>query len=361
MAIKSLRDSPRVFSADIARLLHFIDRPALADELGLDPAVFDDREGKVPVDVWYDVVEAAVEASGDPFLGLHFGNHTQAHFREDNAGAMRLLLLSSGTVRVAVDRAWCYQRYWNEAEWYEVEEHDGLFTWRYASWGPQRPAHVQLAEKMAAHVVRFVRWVVPDAPPAAIRFPHPRRPGDDEVARVLQCQPSYGGSWTEVTFPSSVLDAKLPSADEILFSVLDRQIAERLRDASAELLYADRARKAIADYLHREELTIDDVARILGTSGRTLQRRLNDERTSFRDLMDEVRRSRALSAIDKGASASELVLLLGYSEETAFYRAFRRWTGTTPELWRAQRGADANVTPLFEGAPLRTRVLPQSR
>ena len=344
MARTSHRDSPRVFSSDIPRLLHFIDRPSLADELSLDRAVFDDREGKVPVDLWYDVVEAAVEASGDRFLGLHFGSHTQAHFKEDSAGAMRLLLLSSGTVRVSVDRAWRYQRYWNEAEWYQVEEHDGLFTWRYASWGPKRPAHVQLAEKMVAHVVQFVGWAVPGAEPVSICFPHARRPGDDEVARVLHCQPSYAGSWTEVTYPSSVLDAKLPTADQILFSVLDHQIAERLRDASAEVRYADRARKAIADYLHREELTIDDVARVLGTSGRTLQRRLNDERTSFRDLIDEVRRSRALAAIDKGASTSELVLLLGYSEETTFYRAFRRWTGRTLDDWRTERGHQGGLS-----------------
>jgi AraC-like DNA-binding protein len=189
---------------------------------------------------------------------------------------------------------------------------------------------------MAAHNVRFVRMAVPDATPA-VRIPHSRRPGDDEVARVLQCEPSYGGSWAEVSFPSAFLDAKLPTADGILFSVLDRQIAERLRDHSAPIQYSDRTRKAIADYLHREELTIDVVAKFLNTSGRTLQRHLNNERTSFRDLVDEVRRSRALAAIDKGASTPELVLLLGYSEETTLFRAFRRWTGMTPELWRAER------------------------
>jgi AraC-like DNA-binding protein len=329
-----LSDTPRIFAADIGRLLRFIDRLDLADRLGLDRALLDDREGKVPVDLWYDVVEAATEASGDDFLGLHFGNHTQAHFRK-TAGALRLLLLSSDTLRVALDRAWRYQRYWNEAERYELEEDDGVFAVRWAPWGVPRPAHVQLAEKTAAHIVRFARYAVPDAR-IAVRLPHPRRAGDEEVAGVLQCEPSYGGSWAEVSIPASVLDARLPTADAVLFSVLDRQIAERLRDG--EVRYADRARKAIADYLHREGLTIDDVARTLGTSGRTLQRHLNNEHTSFRDLMDEVRRSRAIAAIDKGASTSELVLLLGYSEESTFYRAFRRWTGGTPEAWRAERG-----------------------
>ena len=332
-------ESPPVFSADIGRLLDFIERPDLATQLGLDPRVLSDREGKVPVELWYDVVEAATEASGDPFLGLHFGSFTQVHFR-DSAGAMRLLLLSSDTVRVAIDRAWRYQRYWNEAERYEIEERDGLFMVRWGPWGPPRPAHVQLAEKMAAHNIKFVRLAAPDAT-FTVRFPHPRRPGDGEVARVLQCEPSYGGSWAEVSFPSSALDARVPTADGILFSVLDRQIAERLRDQGAAARYADLVRKAIGDYLHREELTIEAVAKVLRTSGRTLQRRLNDERTSFRDLLDEVRKSRALALIDRGASVSQLALLLGYSEETTLYRAFRRWTGTTPEHWRASHGGGA--------------------
>jgi AraC-like DNA-binding protein len=53
-------------------------------------------------------------------------------------------------------------------------------------------------------------------------------------------------------------------------------------------------------------------------------------------LVDEVRRSRALALLDHGASVPELLLLLGYSEDTTFYRAFRRWTGATPEAWRAE-------------------------
>ena len=338
-------ESPPVFSGDIARLLDFIERPDLAGQLGLDPGLLADREGKVPVELWYDVVEAATEVSGDDFLGLHFGSHTQTNFRE-SAGAMRLLLLSSETVRISVDRAWRYQRYWNEAERYELEERDGLHSWRYSAWGAQRPAHVQLAEKMAAHVVRFVSWAVPDSAPVSIRFSHPRRPGDQELARALCCEPSHDGSWGgEVTFPASVLDARLPTADDILFSVLDRQVAERLRDRSGEVRFSDRTRKTIADYLHREELTIEVVAKVLGVSGRSLQRKLNDEHTSFRDLVDEVRKSRALAMIDQGASIPELALVLGYREESTLYRAFRRWTGTTPELWRGSHGDHGGAAP----------------
>lgn len=325
----------KVFAAEIGRLLRFLDRPELASELGLAPELLEDREARVPIGVWYDIVEAVTAASGDPYLGLHFGSRSHVSFRKES-GAMRLLLLSSDTVRIAVDRALRYQSYWNEAERYEIEESDGQFSVRYGCSGPPRPAHVQLAEKMVAQSVRFVRAAVPECLPEAVRFPHARRPGSEEVAQVLGREPSYEAPFTEVVFRSPVLDARLPTADTVLFQVLDRELALRIRDLTPASAFADRVRKAIADYLHREQLSMGTVARALATTERTVGRRLTAERTSFRDLVDEVRRSRAIALIDIGVSDPELAVHLGYSEATTFHRAFRRWTGATPEAWRSR-------------------------
>jgi AraC-like DNA-binding protein len=140
-------------------------------------------------------------------------------------------------------------------------------------------------------------------------------------------------------FDAAVLDVRLPTADSVLFSVLDRQLAERLRDTTAASEFSDRVRKTISDYLHREELTIDEVAKVLNISERTLQRRLTDVGTTFRDLVDEVRKSRALALLHIGANAREISFLLGYAEEAGFYRAFRRWTGVTLESWRSRVAA----------------------
>ena len=328
------RAEPGVVVGEIGRIARFIERPDLPATLGLTREQLEDPDVRVPIGLWYDFMEAATTASGDAFLGLHFGLHFYRHYRE-NAGAMGLLVISSDTVRIAIERMARYQRYWNEAERYELAENERELVVRYAPWGPARPAHVQLAEKTVAQIVRFVRTVVPGAAPLAIRFPHERRPGSEELAQHLGVEPRFGQAVTEIVLGAPVLEARLPTADAALFRVLDRTLADRIRAVTAASAYADRTRKTIADYLHREQLTIDLVAKVLNTSERTLQRRLTDEKTSFRDLVDEVRRSRALALLDSGASVGELVPLLGFVEETAFYRAFRRWTGATPETWRS--------------------------
>lgn len=77
------------------------------------------------------------------------------------------------------------------------------------------------------------------------------------------------------------------------------------------------------------------VARGLSVSVRTLQRRLEQEETTFECAVDDVRRERALKLLGSSEVAiAEVSWLLGYSEQSAFTRAFRRWTGVPPAAWR---------------------------
>jgi AraC-like DNA-binding protein len=278
-----------------------------------------------------------VAASGDPFLGARFGAKVGDYFR-DSAGAVGLMLLSSDTLRVAVDRLTRYQRHWNEGERYEVEERQGRLRIRYRPWGPPRPAHVQVAEKVAGQILFGARFASGGEVEAEIRFAHRARPKSGEVGRLLQCKPVFGSQHNEIVLPASVLDRRLPTADAALFRVLDRHLAERIRAITPQSDPADHTRKALSDYLHQERLSLGTIARVLGSTERTLQRRLSQSGTSFRRLVDEVRESRARALLRAGTSIAEICLLLGYTEETAFFRAFKRWTGTTPEAWRAGRG-----------------------
>lgn len=85
---------------------------------------------------------------------------------------------------------------------------------------------------------------------------------------------------------------------------------------------------------------MSEVCRRLALSARTLQRRLSEESTGFAELLDDVRRERALALLEApDLTVSQISFLLGYSEPAAFFRAFRRWTGATPQEVRGDRGA----------------------
>lgn len=104
---------------------------------------------------------------------------------------------------------------------------------------------------------------------------------------------------------------------------------------------AVRVRRLLIEILARGGATAKGVSRELGMSERTLHRRLSDEGSSFRSILDRVRRDVATTLLrDKAIAIAEIAFILGYSEPAAFSRSFRRWTGQTPlTVRRALRSA----------------------
>jgi AraC-like DNA-binding protein len=132
-------------------------------------------------------------------------------------------------------------------------------------------------------------------------------------------------------------DARLRSADPHLLAILEAH-AGRVR---AELprrddTIASRAREACTEELRAQRgPTLSSIAKVLAVSDRTLQRRLADEGTSFGAVLDDARSALARAFIrDREVSLAEVAWLLGFSDQSTFTRAFKRWTGAAPGEWR---------------------------
>jgi AraC-like DNA-binding protein len=187
-----------------------------------------------------------------------------------------------------------------------------------------------------ALVVRYMREVTGrDVVPLAVAFAHARPADTKELDAFFQAPLAFGQGENRVELPTALLDMPIVSRDSMLFSVLDGQ-AEKLeasRPAKRDLLTDVRA--AIRSALDDGQPELATVAKTLGTSARTLQRRLGEERTTFQAVVDGVREELARSLIaNEKLSLGDVAYLLGFSEISAFTRAFKRWTGTTPSRWR---------------------------
>ncbi len=131
------------------------------------------------------------------------------------------------------------------------------------------------------------------------------------------------------------MDLPIKTADSGLLKILERYCREILgrRPAAPTLVY--QVRELIADLLTTGEPNIDTVAAALNMSSRTLERRLRAEGLAYRQVLDELRQQLAERYLaDKRLGLAQITYLLGYSEPTAFNRAFRRWTGATPTQYR---------------------------
>lgn len=164
----------------------------------------------------------------------------------------------------------------------------------------------------------------------AIELAHPA-PGDIAAYRAWFDAPVvFGAATTQMVFPASALDASLASGDPALLAILTRAADELVAKTSRDPLMTQQVKRVVHDLLRSDEAHIDVVAKRLGVTSRSLQRRLKDEGTSFQTVREDVRRELAQRYLADGLAISEISFLLGFSEPSAFFRAFKRWTGQTP-------------------------------
>ena len=172
----------------------------------------------------------------------------------------------------------------------------------------------------------------------AISFPHPTPQSLAPYRALFGLWPTFGAPHAELMFDARWLTCANRRANPALADYLAKHaaaLAANLEDPS----WVDRAKRVLADTLTGDP-TPSSVARTLGTSTRTLQRRLTEGGTSFAALLDEARHERALVLLaDPNKTASEVARAVGFQEPATFFRAFRRWTGLTPSEHRAGKNS----------------------
>ena len=175
--------------------------------------------------------------------------------------------------------------------------------------------------------------------PTLVELPHAAPPDERAHKAFFRCQLAWGAGLLRLTFPAEVLSAPLPRENASLFRYLSRRADVMRGEMAAEGDVLDKVLRAIVGALSQGEPDVGSIAKRVGMSTRSLQRRLGEHGKSFAQLLDKVRQERALDLLNDGRlSVTEVGYLLGYAEPGAFHRAFRRWTGDTPGQWR-KRGA----------------------
>ena len=147
----------------------------------------------------------------------------------------------------------------------------------------------------------------------------------------------FGAPFLGVVFDREYEDAPMPVSDPVLHSIVCARADSLLASVNAQQAITLRVRRVVAHFIHEgKEPTALDVARVLHMSRRTLSRRLDQESTSFTEELDKTRRELGLSYVGGSKlTLTEVAFQLGFAHVESFNRAFKRWTGTTPLVYRA--------------------------
>ncbi|WP_434428056.1 AraC family transcriptional regulator [Nannocystis pusilla] len=314
---------------------------AVLGPLGVDPALFADPDAQVAFETVLAAWNEASRLTGDPAFGLlaaetmiargaHIIDYVAAHCatpRELFGSITRYqrLLMSHTDLRL------------------EVAGDTAAFVHSPERAPFARPRH--LAEFVVAQWVLLLRSRrAAGFPLRRVRFVHAAPPTTDAHARLFQAPLEFGAPHDGIEFDADLLDLPLERGDPTLMHMLRRYGDELLASsAGPPATLQDRLRAHLAGRLAAGAPSIDLAARALGMSTRSLQRQLRAEGTVFKDVVEAARRDLALGHLRAGrSSVSEVAFLLGFTEVSAFSRAFRRWTGESPSTWRRAHVAPAD-------------------
>jgi AraC-like DNA-binding protein len=308
--------------------------PVLA-EMGVTAEALADVDGRIPRRAFLRAFEQAAALTGDPDLGLHVGESVRpAHF-----GVLGYLMMACESMRQAAE---CHRR-WHAliADGERVEyrrEGDVSLQRAYFPEGEPEPPAVAVA-CAAASTVAFVRWLTgPEDGLLRVELPYPEPADRREHDRVFRCELVFDAPRIQYTRDAHLVRRPLSQAD----AALRRQMEERAERLAAAREHVDAlvrdVRGLVARLLSEGLPDLEHAAKLLELSPRVLTRRLAEQDTSYSKIVDETRHQLALGYIaDASLSLLDIAYLLGFSEQSAFQRAFKRWTDLTPGEFRRRR------------------------
>lgn len=150
----------------------------------------------------------------------------------------------------------------------------------------------------------------------------------------FQCPVVFGSGTNALIFDRKVLKHRLPKANPLMKKVYEKELNRIYKQMKNSGSMRDKIFNRLS-YSTNFLGTMDDIARELNISSRTLRRKLADEGTTYRDIVSEVRLKKAVELLESSDSTiEEIAVFLGYSDTPNFYHAFKKWTGTTPAEFR---------------------------
>ncbi len=311
-----------------------IDADGVFRSLGVDPGVTRFPDEQIPIETYIAVENEAARLSGDPCFGLHMGEYIEP----GNYSILGYVMMNSGTLAEAFRKA---------ARYYKIV--GNLLTpsmrigYRKVTTVLTAPRH---APRFSRHcfeaafsgaVVLMRNLTGRDVRPLEVGFAHgppPSAADEAEYRRVFRCPVLFDRKRSYMSFDWSLGSIPLLAPNPALLEYFERYARELLAGIESSDTASAEVTRRILKRLHGRPVPIGSVARDMGVGVRTLQLRLKSEGTDYSRVLDETRARLAERYLGLKYPVEEIACLLGFSEASAFRKAFKKWTGRTPGEYR---------------------------
>ena len=332
-------NAPTVFARSIRKIAQAVEPYGntrhLLKAVSLDIEALQDPVLRIPYADMMILSELAARMIKDTAFGLHVGERVEQH----SYGVVGYSVIMSATLGEALRSLERYLPIWTNVGAFQLDVEDFVahFQWKFSNGSLPEPRHD--VEMTMATVVRFNRFSSgAEWKPREVWFKHPKPKDVSEHARIFRAPVRFRMPTDALLLDSGLLSVPLRRANPIANRVITEAAEKALAEGPGTASFAQSVLSFIRQRLSSGEFGLEDASRHLGLSRRTLQRKLRQESSSHRRLVEQARRdlSRYL-LLGTHATATEASYALGFSEPSAFHHAFQKWYGTPPQNYRRAR------------------------
>ena len=289
--------------------------------------------GRMPMLDWWNILEQIQLVLNEPALGVRIG----AMVQPQDSGVMGYMVMYCNTV---ADALLHFQRYQGLIHNYSEVQIEGRGDSIRLSWDIDQGESTQLSDEVfMSGLVTFIQTVTDrlDLKPVAVNFNHAVEFDVSVYEALFGCTVCFEQPLVSIEFPLSAMSVAINSCNSYLLSLLENQAAALVDEHSGDD-FVDNLRQVLMEGIAQGKPTLNFVAKRLNVSTRTLHRRLEVKQLNFQTVLQQTRKKLAMHYLsDLSLSLAEVSFLLGYSEQSAFNRAFRGWFDLTPKKAREQR------------------------
>jgi AraC-like DNA-binding protein len=311
--------------------------PAVLRRAGLPQAFMNQPRVLLNTEELFALWRAVGEVSTNPVIGLLLGTETKT----ERFHPIGLAALSSENFGSAIDQMARYKQITCPEEILQEKDNEEWsiqFRWLLAD-EVEPPVLIECCFAWVLSTARVGTGT--RISPVRVEFVQPRA-HVKTIERHFGCPVVCGTPRNAIIFRATDANRPFVTRNAELLGILAPQFDEELKEENGDENFIERVRIAIQQRLTGRRPAIEDIADALHISSRTLQRRLQDDGSSFQRVLEEARHQLARHYLNNSVlGLNEAAYLLGYEDGNSFVRAFRTWEGVPPARWREQQRARA--------------------
>lgn len=306
----------------------------LLERTGISQSDLNEPDARIPLDKYHLLYKAAIELSHDPAFILK----TAEQYEPEYFGILDNMLKCCQTIQEANNQRERFYRLM--ATQYQISFTRNTTTFNILFTPEDQQSYFPYSEEALSveYITSYRKLTETAILPLEVHYTFPKPSYYDEYLRIFQCPVLFNQQQTCMIFDLDVEDMPITTYNSYLNSFLTQHAAEKLKKLNALVneTFSNQISKIIMEEISKGEISIEKVADRMGSTRKNIYCKLKEEHTSFSALLQNIRKDLSKSYLNQSnLSITDIAYLLGYSERSTFYRAFKKWYDQTPKDYRA--------------------------